>query len=72
VVKRNPDRSAGRAGPTKSEVTLGGRCIQVCRPRVRSRDDQEMELLSGRSEKINTEWYNPCLRGSIVDKERVI
>ena len=34
--KRDPDRSAGRAGTTKSEVTLGGRRIAITRPRVRS------------------------------------
>ena len=44
--KRNPDRSAGRAGTTKSEVTLGGRRIALSRPRVRSKEGQEMELPS--------------------------
>jgi len=44
--KRDPDRSAGRAGTTKSEVTLGGRRTPICRPRVRSKDGQEMELPS--------------------------
>ena len=34
--KRDPDRKAGRAGTTKSEVTLGGRRIAIPRPRVRS------------------------------------
>jgi transposase-like protein len=44
--KRDPDRSAGRAGTTRSEVTLGGRRVPVRRPRVRSQDGQEMELPS--------------------------
>lgn len=44
--KRDPDRSAGRAGTTKSEVTLGGRRIPIPRPRVRSRAGKEMELPS--------------------------
>jgi putative transposase len=44
--KRDPDRVAGRAGTTKSEVTLGGRRIPIRRPRVRSKDGQEMELPS--------------------------
>ena len=44
--KRDPDRSAGRAGTTKSEVTLGGRRIALSRPRVRSQEGQEMELPS--------------------------
>ena len=44
--KRDPDRSAGRSGTTRSEITLGGRRIPVSRPRVRSRDGQEMELPS--------------------------
>jgi len=42
--KRDPDRNAGRAGTTTSEVTLGGRRISICRPRVRSQDGREMEL----------------------------
>ena len=44
--KRDPDRIAGRAGTTQSEVTLGGRRIPVRRPRVRNKNDQEMELPS--------------------------
>ena len=44
--KRDPDRRAGRAGTTKSEVTLGGRRIAIPRPRVRSQAGQEMELPS--------------------------
>jgi len=44
--KRDPDRIAGRAGTTQSGVTLGGRRIPIRRPRVRSKDDQEMELPS--------------------------
>ena len=42
--KRDPDRSAGRAGTTQSEVTLGGRRIKVPRPRVRSMEGEELEL----------------------------
>ena len=44
--KRDPDRSAGRAGTTKSEVTLGGRRIAITRPRVRSKEGIEVELPS--------------------------
>jgi len=44
--QRDPDREAGRAGTTKSEVTLGGRRIAIPRPRVRSQAGQEMELPS--------------------------
>jgi putative transposase len=44
--KRDPERVAGRAGTTRSEVTLGGRRIRVQRPRVRSREGQEVELPS--------------------------
>jgi transposase-like protein len=44
--KRDPDRKAGRAGTTKSEVTLGGRRIAIPRPRVRSQAGHEMELSS--------------------------
>jgi putative transposase len=44
--KRDPDRAAGRAGTTRSEVTLGGRRIPIRRPRVRSKDGQEMGLPS--------------------------
>ncbi len=44
--KRDPDRSAGRAGTTQSEVTLGGRRVPIRRPRVRTQDGQEMKLPS--------------------------
>ena len=44
--KRDPDRRAGRAGTTQSEVTLGGRRVPLRRPRVRSKDGREMELPS--------------------------
>jgi len=44
--KRDPDRRAGRAGTTKSEVTLGGRRIRVSRPRVRSKEGEEVDLPS--------------------------
>ena len=44
--KRDPERSAGRAGTTRSEVTLGGRRIAIPRPRVRSMEGEEMELPS--------------------------
>jgi putative transposase len=44
--KRDPDRSAGRGGTTHSEVTLGGRRIAIKRPRVRSKEGQEVELPS--------------------------
>ena len=44
--KRDPQRCAGRAGTTRSEVTLGGRRIRVPRPRVRSTGGEEVELPS--------------------------
>ena len=44
--KHDPERQAGRAGTTPSEVTLGGRRIQLTRPRVRSQTGQEVELPS--------------------------
>ena len=44
--KRDPQRCAGRAGTTRSEVTLGGRRIRVPRPRVRSTGGEEVELAS--------------------------
>ena len=44
--KRDPERVAGRAGTTQSAVTLGGRRVRVDRPRVRSREGQEVELPS--------------------------
>ena len=44
--KRDPERRAGRAGTTRSEVTLGGRRIAIPRPRVRSVEGEEMELPS--------------------------
>ena len=44
--KRDPDRKAGRAGTTPSEVTLGGRRIGMKRPRVRSQEGKELALPS--------------------------
>ena len=44
--KRDPERKAGRAGTTSSEVTLGGRRIAVPRPRVRSQEGRELGLPS--------------------------
>jgi len=44
--KRDLGRRAGRAGTTRSEVTLGGRRIPMVRPRVRSKAGREMELPS--------------------------
>ncbi len=44
--KRDPDRKAGRAGTTQSEVTLGGRRIAIPRPRVRSQGGHEVALPS--------------------------
>jgi transposase-like protein len=44
--KRDPERRAGRAGTTKSEVTLGGRRISIPRPRVRSKEGEEVALPS--------------------------
>ena len=40
--KRDPDRQAGRAGTTRSEVSLGGRRIAIGRPRVRSQEGAEL------------------------------
>jgi transposase-like protein len=42
--KRDSERSAGRAGTTQSEVTLGGRRIPIARPRARSVEGDELEL----------------------------
>ena len=44
--KKDPERTAGRAGSTQSEVTLGGRRIAIRRPRVRSRKGEEVKLPS--------------------------
>ncbi|MCG8592146.1 MAG: IS256 family transposase [Proteobacteria bacterium] len=44
--KRDPERRAGRAGTTQSEVTLGGRRIALRRPRVRSQVEGELALPS--------------------------
>ena len=44
--KHDPDRKAGRAGTTQSEVTLGGRRIAVRRPGARGQEYQEFSLPS--------------------------
>ena len=44
--QRDPNRKAGRAGTTRSEVTLGGRRIGITRPRARSIEGTELELPS--------------------------
>jgi transposase-like protein len=47
--KHDPDRRAYRHGQEDRQVTLGGRRVQVSKPRVRSVDDQEIELRTFRA-----------------------
>ena len=54
--KRDPERRAGRAGTTSSEVTLGGRRIRMTRPRVRSQTGEEVELPSFAFASSATRW----------------
>lgn len=44
--RHDADRGASRAGYAPGELVLGGRRVQVKRPRVRSRDGQEVPLPS--------------------------
>ena len=46
ALETRPRPAGGRAGTAPSEVTLGGRRIQMTRPRVRSQAGQEVELPS--------------------------
>jgi putative transposase len=47
--KHDPARRAYRHGQESRQVTLGGRRVQVDKPRVRSVDDQEIELRTFRA-----------------------
>jgi putative transposase len=47
--KHDPDRCAYRHGQEDRQVTLGGRRVQVSKPRVRSVADQELELRTFRA-----------------------
>jgi len=47
--RHDPQRRAGRAGAMASSLTLGGRRVQVERPRVRSREGYELTLPSWRA-----------------------
>jgi putative transposase len=47
--KHDPDRRAYRHGQEDRQVTLGGRRVQVSKPRVRSVADQEIELRTYRA-----------------------
>lgn len=47
--KHDPDRRAYRHGQESRRVTLGGRRVQVDKPRVRSLDDTELELRTFRA-----------------------
>jgi putative transposase len=47
--KHDPDRRAYRHGQEDRQVTLGGRRVQVNKPRVRSVADQEIELRTFRA-----------------------
>src|SRR5436189_3218675 len=38
--KRNPDRTAKRHGHERGSMTLGGRRVEVSRPRIRTADDE--------------------------------
>ena len=42
----NPDRGAVRHGTGKGSVTLGGRRVEVTRPRARTLDGHEVPLLA--------------------------
>ncbi|MGH8698249.1 MAG: IS256 family transposase [Burkholderiales bacterium] len=42
--KHNPERSAGRHGSRRGQVVLGGRKVQVRRPRARTREGRELAL----------------------------
>ena len=44
--RHDPDRRASRAGSAPSRLTFGGRQVGIERPRVRSRDGQELALPS--------------------------
>jgi transposase-like protein len=46
--RHDPERQVSRAGYASAEVVLGGRRVAVKRPRVRSRDGEEVELPSWR------------------------
>jgi putative transposase len=46
--RHDPERRASRAGSMPSSLTLGGRRVQVERPRVRSREGHELTLPSWR------------------------
>lgn len=47
--KHDPDRRAYRHGQEDRQLTLGGRRVQVSKPRVRSVQDQEIELRTYRA-----------------------
>jgi len=47
--KHDPDRRAYRHGREPRQVTLGGRRVQVTKPRVRSVDEEEIELRTFRT-----------------------
>jgi putative transposase len=47
--KHDPDRRAYRHGHEPRQVTLGGRRVQVNKPRVRSVDEEEIELRTFRT-----------------------
>jgi transposase-like protein len=47
--RHDPERRASRAGSMPSSLTLGGRRVQVERPRVRSREGHELTLPSWRA-----------------------
>jgi putative transposase len=38
--KHNPDRTAKRHGHERGSLTLGGRRVEACRPRIRTADDE--------------------------------
>jgi hypothetical protein len=46
--RHDPERQACRAGSMASSLTLGGRRVEVARPRVRSRAGHELTLPSWR------------------------
>ena len=56
----NPQREAGRAGSTRSLIVLGGRQIEIKRPRARSANAGERELPRSEERRVGKECKSQC------------
>ena len=70
--RHDPERRASRAGSMPSSSTLGGRRVQVERPRVRSREGHELTLPSWRAWSARDPLEQRALEQMVLGSPRAV